>query len=234
MSIRLLIVEDDELFRLGLVVRLQQEPDLEIVAEAADGETAIALASAHPLDLALLDVGLPRLGGLEACQQIKAQQPRLPILALTSRSEPTLISRLVDAGIQGFCLKGVEASTLILAIRSVAAGASWWDSQATQAIRSTFAQHLAPLSDSKESLLTPREGEILRLLASGQSNQDIARHLYIAPGTVRVHLHAIIKKLGVTNRQEAILAWQTRELTTLAINEEGRLISGSRPKKLGF
>ncbi|MFN5514211.1 MAG: response regulator transcription factor, partial [Cyanobacteriota bacterium] len=145
MPIRLLIVEDDELFRLGLVVRLQQEPELEIVAEAADGETAVALAGAYPLDLVLLDVGLPRLGGLEACQHIKAQQPQLPILALTSRLEPSLISRLIDAGIQGFCLKGVDASTLMLAIRSVVAGASWWDSQATREIRSTFAQTLEAL-----------------------------------------------------------------------------------------
>ncbi|MBJ7899761.1 MAG: response regulator [Cyanobacteria bacterium RI_101] len=209
--IRLLIVEDDELFRLGLVVRLQQEPELEIVCEAEDGETAIALAGAYPLDLVLLDVGLPRLGGLEACQHIKAQQPGLPILALTSRSEPSLISRLIDAGIQGFCLKGVDSSTLMLAIRSVAAGASWWDCHATREIRSTFAQTLEPLPPPRDSLLTPREREILRLLASGQSDREIARHLYISPGTVRVHLHAIIKKLGAANRQEAILVWQTQE-----------------------
>ncbi len=210
-SIRLLLVEDDELFRLGLVVRLQQEPTLKIVAEAEDGETAVDLANRHPLDLVLLDVGLPRMSGLEACRQIKLQQPNLPILALTSRSDSTLISRLIETGIQGFCLKGIDAQTLILAIRSVVAGASWWDSQATQEIRTAFTPGIADSSPNiKHSLLTEREQEILTLMAAGNSNQDIADRLYIAPGTVRVHVHAIVNKLGVRDRTQAILLWQSK------------------------
>lgn len=210
-SIRLLLVEDDELFRLGLVVRLQQEPTLKIVAEAEDGETAVDLANRHPLDLVLLDVGLPRMSGLEACRQIKLQHPNLPILALTSRSDSTLISRLIETGIQGFCLKGIDAQTLILAIRSVVAGASWWDSQATQEIRTAFAPAITDSSSPiKHSLLTEREQEILTLMAAGNSNQDIADRLYIAPGTVRVHVHAIVNKLGVRDRTQAILLWQSK------------------------
>jgi two-component system NarL family response regulator len=210
-SIRLLLVEDDELFRLGLVVRLQQEPTLKIVAEAEDGETAVDLANRHPLDLVLLDVGLPRMSGLEACRQIKLQQPNLPILALTSRSDSTLISRLIETGIQGFCLKGIDAQTLILAIRSVVAGTSWWDSQATQEIRTAFTPGIADSSSHiKHSLLTEREQEILTLMAAGNSNQDIADRLYIAPGTVRVHVHAIVNKLGVRDRTQAILLWQSK------------------------
>jgi two-component system NarL family response regulator len=210
-SIRLLLVEDDELFRLGLVVRLQQEPTLKIVAEAEDGETAVDLANRHPLDLVLLDVGLPRMSGLEACRQIKLQHPKLPILALTSRSDSTLISRLIETGIQGFCLKGIDAQTLILAIRSVVAGASWWDSQATQEIRTAFTPGIADSSSQiKHSLLTEREQEILTLMAAGNSNQDIADRLYIAPGTVRVHVHAIVNKLGVRDRTQAILLWQSK------------------------
>lgn len=210
-SIRLLLVEDDELFRLGLAVRLQQEPTLKIVAEAEDGETAVDLANRHPLDLVLLDVGLPRMSGLEACRQIKLQHPNLPILALTSRSDSTLISRLIETGIQGFCLKGIDAQTLILAIRSVVAGASWWDSQATQEIRTAFTPGIADLSSQiKHSLLTEREQEILTLMAAGNSNQDIADRLYIAPGTVRVHVHAIVNKLGVRDRTQAILFWQSK------------------------
>lgn len=209
--LRLLLVEDDELFRLGLVVRLQQEPTLKIVAEAEDGETAVDLANRHPLDLVLLDVGLPRMSGLEACRQIKLQHPNLPILALTSRSDSTLISRLIETGIQGFCLKGIDAQTLILAIRSVVAGASWWDSQATQEIRTAFTPGIADSSSPiKHSLLTEREQEILTLMAAGNSNQDIADRLYIAPGTVRVHVHAIVNKLGVRDRTQAILLWQSK------------------------
>ena len=210
-SIRLLLVEDDELFRLGLAVRLQQEPTLKIVAEAEDGETAVDLANRHPLDLVLLDVGLPRMSGLEACRQIKLQHPKLPILALTSRSDSTLISRLIETGIQGFCLKGIDAQTLILAIRSVVAGASWWDSQATKEIRTAFTPGIADSSSQiKHSLLTEREQEILTLMAAGNSNQDIADRLYIAPGTVRVHVHAIVNKLGVRDRTQAILLWQSK------------------------
>jgi two-component system NarL family response regulator len=203
--LRLLLVEDDELFRLGLVVRLQQEPNIEIVAEAEDGETAVDLANRHSLDLILLDIGLPRMSGLEACRQIKMQHPNLPILALTSRSETTLINRLIETGIQGFCLKGIDAQTLVLAIRSVVAGASWWDSKATNEIRTAFTQQSSNKSSIPNlSLLTEREQEILSLMATGNIDQEIADRLYIASGTVRVHIHAIVNKLGCRDRAQAI------------------------------
>ncbi len=207
--LQILLVEDDELFRLGLQVRLQQEPGLEIVAEAEDGETAVELANRHPLDLVLLDIGLPRMSGLEACRQIKQQHRDLPVLALTSHSQQSLIARLIEIGAQGYCLKGIAAETLVLAIRSVAAGASWWDSKATQEIRSAFANH-ASESDSVQSSpsLTGREQEILLLMTEGKTNQEIAESLYIAPGTVRVHVHAILHKLGVRDRAQAILVSQ--------------------------
>jgi len=202
--LRLLLVEDDELFRLGLMVRLQQEPNIEIVAEAEDGETAVDLANRHSLDLILLDIGLPRMSGLETCQQIKMEHPNLPILALTSRSEATLINRLIETGIQGFCLKGIDAQTLVLAIRSVVAGASWWDSKATDEIRTAFNQSSAQSLTPNLSLLTEREQEILSLIATGNTDQEIGDRLYIASGTVRVHIHAIVNKLGVRDRAQAV------------------------------
>ncbi|WP_069791256.1 response regulator [Cyanobacterium sp. IPPAS B-1200] len=204
--LKILLVEDDELFRLGLSIRLQQEADLQIVAEAEDGETAVNLTNRHPLDLVLLDIGLPRMSGLEACQQIRVNHPDLPILALTSRSETSLINRLIETGIQGYCLKGIPAENLILAIRSVAAGASWWDSTATEKIKSAF---VSPPSRNSSVLdiLTKREKEILELMAEGKSNQEIAQILYITPGTVRVHTHTMIQKLNVSDRTQAILLW---------------------------
>jgi two-component system NarL family response regulator len=203
--LRILLVEDDELFRLGLVIRLQQEANIEIVAEAEDGETAVDLANRHSLDLILLDIGLPRMSGLEACQQIKMEHPNLPILALTSRSEPTLINRLIETGIQGFCFKGIDAQTLVLAIRSVVAGASWWDSKATNAIRTAFTQQSSNKSSIPNlSLLTEREQEILSFMATGNTDQEIGDHLYITSGTVRVHIHAIVNKLGCRDRAQAI------------------------------
>lgn len=137
-SLRLLLVEDDELFRLGLQVKLRQETGLEIVAEAEDGETAVEMVKRYPLDVVLLDIGLPGIGGIEACRQIKQQNPKLPVLVLTSHSQQSLITRLIEVGAQGYCLKGISAETLVLAVRSVAAGASWWDQIATREIRAKF------------------------------------------------------------------------------------------------
>ena len=214
-TLKILLVEDDELFRLGLRMRLQQEAGLEIVAEAEDGETAVDITNRYPLDLVLLDIGLPGIGGIEACRQIKQQHPNLPILVLTSRSEKPLIARLIEAGAQGYCLKGIPSENLVLAMRSVAAGASWWDSTATSEIRAAFGSNVtvaAPLpvnTQHPENPLTKREQEILALVASGKSNQEIAETLYIAPGTVRVHVHAILQKLEVRDRtQAAVLAIQ--------------------------
>ena len=209
--LKILLVEDDELFRLGLSVRLQKEPDLTIIAEAEDGETAVELAERHPADLVILDVGLPGIGGIEACRQLKQQQPNLPVLVLTSRNQPALIARLVEAGAQGYCLKGVAAETLILAIRSVAAGASWWDSTATAEIRAAL-QVPVPRQAEVCNPLTRREQEILALIAVGTTNSQIATRLYITPGTVRVHVHTILHKLGVSDRTQAALLATNRKL----------------------
>lgn len=217
--VRILLVEDDELFRLGLRVRLQQEPDLEIVAEAEDGETAVELASQQPLDVVLLDVGLPGIGGLEACRQIKQQQSNLPILVLTSHSQTALITRLIEAGAQGYCLKGIAAETLVLALKSIAAGASWWDQTATKEIRSALENPLSKMEcDPPAALsnpLTHREQEILELLATGKTNQEIADLLYIATGTVRVHVHAILHKLEVRDRTQAVIVAMQQHLIPL-------------------
>lgn len=211
--IRILLVEDDELFRLGLVTRLAQEATLEIVAEAEDGEAAIACVNQQVFDVVILDVGLPGIGGIETCRKIKQLHPRLPILILTSHSQPALINHLIEVQAQGYCVKGVAAETLILAIRSVAAGASWWDAIAFQEIQAAFQEGptVAPeaILPSGANPLTKREQEILALVARGKSNQEIAEDLYIAPGTVRVHVHTILQKLEVRDRtQAAILAIQ--------------------------
>ncbi|MBD2160347.1 response regulator transcription factor [Limnothrix sp. FACHB-1083] len=213
---QILLIEDDELFRLGLTIRLQQEADWQVAA-AADGEQAIELARQQCFDVALLDIGLPSLGGVETCRQLVQIQPALPVLVLTSRAEPDAIARLVAAGARGYCRKGISAETLILAMRSIAAGASWWDDLATSQIQAAMAQSGASslpktvtsrgdrLATGAIEELTQREQEILNLIAQGQSNQDIAQTLHIAPGTVRVHVHAILQKLGVRDRTQAVV-----------------------------
>jgi two-component system, NarL family, response regulator len=202
--LKILVVEDDELFRLGLLVRLQREPGIEILAEANDGETAIDLAKQQLFDLVLLDIGLPGLGGIETCRQLKQNHPKLAILALTSRNDRSLIARLVAAGAQGYCLKGVGAETLILAMRSVIAGASWWDATATAEIHNLF-QHNSARDPAKPiESLTRREQEILNLIANQKTDREIAEILYITPGTVRVHVHTILHKLGASDRKQAV------------------------------
>jgi two-component system NarL family response regulator len=167
------------------------------------------LTDRYPLDVVLLDIGLPRTSGLEACRQIHERHPNLPILILTSREERDLIPRAIDAGARGYCLKGLASETLVLAIRSVAAGASWWDADATDEIRSRLFPSGEPRSNS---CLTEREREILALVAAGKSNSDIAEQLYITAGTVRVHLHAILQKLGASDRRSAVLVARQRNL----------------------
>jgi two-component system, NarL family, response regulator len=214
--LKILLIEDDELFRLGLQVRLDRESGIEIAAEAEDGETAIDLAKKQQFDLVLLDVGLPGLGGIETCRQLKQNHPHLPILVLTSRTERSLIARLVEVGAQGYCVKGIAAEKLFLAIRSVVAGASWWDATATMEIQSILLNQSAQnqsFNGTAESTpegmtvlesLTRREQEILTLVAAGKTNNQIAEILYIAHGTVRVHIHTILHKLGVQDRKAAI------------------------------
>jgi two-component system, NarL family, response regulator len=215
--LKILLVEDDELFRLGLVVRLQREPGIEILAEANDGETAIDLAKQQLFDLVLLDIGLPGLGGIETCRQLKQNHPQLAILALTSRTDRSLIARLVAAGAQGYCLKGVGAETLILAMRSVIAGASWWDATATAEIYNLFQNNPSQPDGATATLatLTRREQEILKLISNHKTDREIAEVLYIAPGTVRVHVHTILHKLGASDRKQAVaIAIQNQLLGT--------------------
>ena len=221
-SIKILLVEDDELFRLGLKTRLEREPGMEIVAEAEDGETAVELAKHYALNVVVLDIGLPGIGGIEACRQLKQAQPKLPILVLTSRTEKSLIVRLIEAGVQGYSQKGVPSETLILAIRSVAAGASWWDSAATAEIRANCS-HNSTTSDLEDETnhLTRREQEILALIAAGKTNQEIANLLYITPGTVRVHVHTILHKLGVNDRTRAAVIAIQKQLIPQELLRDG-------------
>jgi two-component system, NarL family, response regulator len=214
-ALRLLLVEDDELFRLGLQVRLQQEADIHSIIEAEDGETALAIVRQMPFDVAILDIGLPGIGGIETCRQLKAFNPQLPVLILTSRNDAESLTRLIQSGVQGYCLKGVAAEVLILAVRSVAAGASWWDATATQRIRQTVtADAESNLAAQRpgwdQNPLTQREQEVLTQISQGKTNPEIAAMLYISSGTVRVHVHSILHKLATHDRTEAVLTAQQR------------------------
>jgi two-component system, NarL family, response regulator len=210
--IQILLVEDDELFRLGLSTRLRKEPDFIIAAEAEDGETALEIIKTDlAIDIVILDIGLPGIDGLETCQQLRLCRPDLRILVLTSNQKPQSIEDLIAANVNGYCLKGLASESIILAIRSIIAGASWWDNAASNEIFSAFRdperQFQSTIETEQTPVLTKREQEILALVSIGKSNQEIASILYIATGTVRVHVHTILSKLSVRDRtQAAILA----------------------------
>lgn len=236
-ALRILLVENDELFRLGLRTKLEQQPDIEVVAEATDGEMAVWLTNHSQPDVVILDVNLPGIGGVEACRQIKQQHRKLPILVLTSLFQKSLITRLIDVGVQGFCLKGLKVKVLLLAVRSLAAGASWWDQVGTAQIREVFQSYHSnstatettkqPESEQSNSTetekatypepLTKREQEVLALLALGKTNQEIAEIMYITPGTVRVHVHGILKKLEVRDRTQAALVAIQKQLVDVTL-----------------
>lgn len=198
--LRVLIVDQDELFRLGLRVRLEQESAFGVIAEAEDSEAGLRLLESQAFDIVLIDLDRSEATGVQLCQQIK-QQYDLPILVLASQPQPTLICKLLSAGAQGFCLKNIAPQTLVLAIQSIVAGASWWDRSATLEIRSMF-EHSTP--KQSDNPLTQREQEIFALIAARKTNQEIADLLHIAPSTVRVHIHAVLQKLNVHDRAQAL------------------------------
>lgn len=208
-SLKLLLVEDDRLFRLGLTTCLQKEPIVETVVEAGDGETALDLATQQNFDLVILDLILPGLDGIETCHKFQKYHPHLPVLVLTSHPDKTLVLRLIEAGARGYCMKGIDERKLVLAIESIAAGATWWDFNASHQIYDAIKQSKQSSPAGDEYQLTTRELEVLTLIASGKTNKQIAETLFIAPGTVRVHVHTILHKLNVRDRtQAAIFALQ--------------------------
>lgn len=209
--IRVLFVEDDEVFRIGLTVSLKQCENVELVGTASDGQTAIALADELKPELVLMDIGLPVLNGIEATQKIKNKHSDIKILVLTSHSEPKIVEDMMDAGADGYCLKGISTDRLYALIQEIYKGAFWVDSavaeQIKQYLKGNSGNTLQPLSIPLEGLesLTEREQEVLALIAEGKKNQQIADQLFISPGTVRVHVHSILNKLNVKDRTQAAL-----------------------------
>ncbi len=211
--IRVLLVEDDEVFRIGMMVSLKKYSDIDLIGASTDGKEAITAAKELQPDLILMDIGLPVLSGIEATKAIKEKQPQIKILVLTSHSEAKTVDQIMNAGADGFCMKGISTERLHMLIQEVHQGAFWIDpvvaaqiKQYLQADRQPFTTDV-PLAIPMEALesLTEREQEVLALIAAGKKNLDIADILMISPGTVRVHVHSILNKLNVKDRTQAAL-----------------------------
>jgi DNA-binding NarL/FixJ family response regulator len=204
-TIRVLVVDDQPLVRSGFRMILDERPDIELVGEAADGIEAVELAAEVDPDVILMDIRMPNLDGVEATRRLVGTQTSARILVLTTFDLDEYVYAAIDAGASGFLLKDVEPNDLIDAIRVVAAGNSLFAPAATRHLLARFAP-----KGSKEprSLgdLTERETETLRLLASGLSNAEIARQLYVSETTVKSHVSAVLRKLKVRDRVQAVIA----------------------------
>lgn len=200
MAIRVLIVDDHSVVREGLRMLLARDPDLEVVGEAADGAEALEQARQMRPDVVVMDLLMPVMDGIAATQAIRRALPETEVLALTSVLENISVVEAIRAGAIGYLLKNTQASELRTAIKAAAAGQVQLSAQA-----SAYLLGAIRIPDRPESL-TPREMDVLRLLAQGHSNKEIARALHLVEETVKSHIGHILAKLGVASRTQAVLA----------------------------
>src|SRR3954454_500815 len=204
--IRVIIVDDQELFRRGLTMLMSVESGLEVVGEAGDGATGIELASAVAPDVVLLDVRMPKVSGIEACVAIKEAVPAAKILMLTVSDEESDLYEAVKSGASGYLLKDSSIEEVAQAIRVVADGQSLISPSMAVKLIDEFKQMARPEREHVPGLrLTDRELEVLRLVAKGMNNREIARDLFISENTVKNHVRNILEKLQLHSRMEAVM-----------------------------
>jgi two-component system, NarL family, response regulator LiaR len=208
--IKVLVVEDHEITRVGLKLTLEQSDELEIVGEASDGKQAVDSAAALSPNVVLMDIGLPIMDGIEATGQIKKLLPSARIIMLTSHDNDRDIFAALGAGADGYCLKETPTSQLVLAIKTVADGAAWLDPGIASKVLRASVMGAVPTgsgsaADGKRSSakLSQREIDVLKLVVEGLSNQAIAERLYLSVETVKTHMRRIMEKLAVSDRTQA-------------------------------
>lgn len=211
--IRLLLVDDQSLFREGLRTLLSIRPDLEVVGEAGDGEEALRLARQLRPAVVLMDLHMPRLDGVEATRRLRLECPESRVIALTTFDDDETVFEGLRAGAVGYLLKDTPSEKLIEAIHAAARGESFLEPSIAAKVLAEFARMSPEQASPSPPLAEPlsdREQDVLRLLASGASNREIAAALVIAEGTAKNHITSILAKLGVRDRTQAAL--RAREL----------------------
>ncbi len=212
--IRILIGEDHTLFREGTRRLLEQDFDMEVVGEAADGASAVEEVCRLRPDVALLDIRMPELNGIEATRKIRAMAPDTAVLILSGYDDDDYVRGLLDAGASGYLLKTIRSSELLDAIRRVHAGETVLHVDIARKLAQLWERNLH--SSEEEVMLTPREMDVLRLLCRGLRNKKIAERLSLSVRTVEGHVSAIFSRLGVTSRTEAVMfasshGWVTKD-----------------------
>jgi DNA-binding NarL/FixJ family response regulator len=207
MSIKLLIADDHEVVRSGLKTLLA-DTDVEVMAEVSTGEEAVKFTLAHQPDVVLLDIRMPDGDGLTALGRIKLDKPEMPVLMLSTFDNPTYIARSVALGASGYLLKSCTRDELLAAIRAASVGESVWTRDELR--RVTGALATPRLAADVEVPLTQRESEVLRQLAYGLTNKEIAQALHISYETVKEHVQHILRKIGVSDRTQAAV-WAVRK-----------------------
>lgn len=204
--LRILLVDDQELIRDGLKRILDSEDDLEVVAEAGDGQAALDVLESTEVDVVIMDVRMRGMDGIEATRRIRAQDGP-PVLVLTTFDDDEILWGTIDAGAAGFILKEAPARDLIRATRNVASGGSWLDPIVTPRVLAHQRSHVLPMAQEAgyADQLTERENEVLHAMARGLNNAEIAEELIVGAATVKSHVGSIFLKLGVRDRAGAIV-----------------------------
>jgi DNA-binding NarL/FixJ family response regulator len=208
-KIRVLVIDEHALFREGLRLILEQEPDICVVGEAADGAEALAQLEAQAPDVVLLDLLMPEASGLETLGRLREKSPTTSVLVVTSAPEPTFMAAALAGGARGYLMKSVPPATLIKAIRAVRGGEIWAERRALTTVLDGLLKRVhgarrLPLEG--QELLTAREDEILQWVVQGMRNREIGERLQISEKTVKTHLGSIFRKLNVNRRVELLLS----------------------------
>jgi two-component system nitrate/nitrite response regulator NarL len=221
MTIRILLIDDHTLFRSGVRALLQRQPDFEVVDDAADGIEGIKRAKQHRPDVVLLDLNMPGLTGIETLQLLQQDLPDTAVIMLTVSEDVDELTCALREGACGYLLKNMDADALATMIRRAALGESVIAESMTQRLiaqmrapaRAEETPASAPAKPSASPALTPRERDIVRILARGASNKDIARELDLAESTVKIHVRNVLRKLNLSSRVQIAIHALARDLT---------------------
>jgi len=205
-KIRVLLADDHQLMRSGIRLMLEREGDLMVAGEASDGREAVALAKSLKPDVVVMDIGMANLNGIEAARQMTQDMPELAVLMLSMHSDESYVLRALKAGAKGYLLKDSAEQDLIKAVHVVAGGKSFFSPAVSRVLLDDYVRKLKRSgTDDAYDLLTPRERELLQLIAEGKSNKDIANLLNLSVYTVESHRSNLMEKLNLRGLPELIL-----------------------------